>query len=431
MSLVRVNTDHLQNFIAQHEVAALQGQVSQIHKMIHSDTPPDFTGWVDYPNAVTRDELERIEQVARRLKDSSDVVVVVGIGGSYLGARAVIDTLKPQYFGKDPSTPEILYAGHQISSTYMTELLGYLKGKRVSVVVISKSGTTTEPALAFRFLKDFMDNNYAKDEVKTRIVAITDAKRGALRQLADKEGYETFVIPDDIGGRFSAFTPVGLIPMGVAGIDIRKLHQGLVKGFDRFNNENIADNEAYHYAALRMVLHRKGRDVENYVSSEPNMYYLAEWCKQLFAESEGKDAKGILPISMTFSTDLHSLGQYVQDGKNIMFETFIDTGKPVADIQVPSLDGDIDGLNYLVGKTVNEVNRTVMKATALAHVEGGVPVISLEMPRLDEESLAYLMYMFMKTTAMAGYINGVDPFNQPGVEVYKTNVFTLLGKPGY
>ncbi len=431
MSLVRVNTDFLHNFVETHEVTALQEQVASIHKKLHANDAPDFTGWVNYPDTLNTDELNRIQHIAQEMRNNSDVVVIVGIGGSYLGARAVIDTLKPQLFHKDNNAPEILYAGQNISSTYMVELLDYLKGKRVSIIVISKSGTTTEPALAFRFLKNFMDNSFSPEEVKTRIVAITDAKRGALRKLADKQGYQTFIIPDDIGGRFSAFTPVGLLPMAIAGININKLTQGLTKAHKHLNNHNIQQNEAYHYAVLRLILHRKGRDVENYVSAEPNLHYLTEWCKQLFAESEGKDAKGILPIAMTFSTDLHSLGQYVQDGKNIMFETFINTGKPTADIPVPTLDGDIDGLNYLVGKTVNEVNQTVMHATALAHVEGNVPVISLEMDNLDEETLAYLMYMFMKTTAMAGYLNGVDPFNQPGVEIYKTNVFKLLGKPGY
>ncbi len=431
MSLVRVNTAFLHNFMATHEVTALQEQVTSIHQMLHSTDAPDFTGWVDYPNTLNTESLHRIQYVAQEMRNNSDIVVVVGIGGSYLGARAVIDTLKPQLFQKDNNAPEILYAGLNISSTYMVELLNYLEGKRVSIIVISKSGTTTEPALAFRFLKNFMDKSFSPDDVKKRIVAITDEKQGALRKLADKQGYQTFIIPDDIGGRFSAFTPVGLLPMAIAGIDIHKLTQGLTKAHKHLNNHNIEQNEAYHYAVLRLILNRKGRDVENYVSSEPNLYYLTEWCKQLFAESEGKDNKGILPIAMTFSTDLHSLGQYVQDGKNIMFETFINTGKPTADIPVPTLDGDIDGLNYLVGKTVNEVNQTVMHATALAHVEGNVPVISLEMDNLDEESLAYLMYMFMKTTAMAGYLNGVDPFNQPGVEIYKTNVFKLLGKPGY
>ena len=437
MKKINFNYNKALDFFAKEEVDVLQPYVDVAHDMLHNKTGlgNDFLGWVDLPNNYDKEEFARIKKAAEKIKSDSDVLVVIGIGGSYLGARAAIECLGHSFrnnLTKDErKTPEIYFAGNNISSTYLIDLLDVIKDKEVSLNVISKSGTTTEPAIAFRVLKEFLENKYGKDEAAKRIYATTDAKKGALKQVSDEEGYETFVIPDDVGGRFSVLTPVGLLPIAVAGIDIDAIMTGANDARVDFNNSNLEENDCYQYAVVRNILHKKGKDIELLVNYEPSLHYLSEWWKQLYGESEGKDQKGLFPASVDFSTDLHSMGQYVQDGKRILFETVLNVEKPRRVLNLKEEANDLDGLNYLSGKTLDFVNEKAFQGTLLAHTDGQVPNLLINIPTLDEYNFGYLVYFFEKACGISGYLLGVNPFNQPGVEAYKKNMFALLGKPGF
>ena len=437
MKKINFNYNKALDFFAKEEVDVLQPYVDVAHDMLHNKTGlgNDFLGWVDLPNNYDKEEFARIKKAAEKIKSDSDVLVVIGIGGSYLGARAAIECLGHSFrnnLTKDErKTPEIYFAGNNISSTYLMDLLDVIKDKDVSINVISKSGTTTEPAIAFRVLKEFLENKYGKEEAAKRIYATTDAKKGALKQVSDEEGYETFVIPDDVGGRFSVLTPVGLLPIAVAGIDIDAIMTGANDARVDFSNSNLDENDCYQYAVVRNILHRKGKDIELLVNYEPNLHYVSEWWKQLYGESEGKDQKGLFPASVDFSTDLHSMGQYVQDGKRILFETVLNVEKPRRVLNLKEEANDLDGLNYLSGKTLDFVNEKAFQGTLLAHTDGQVPNLLINIPTLDEYNFGYLVYFFEKACGISGYLLGVNPFNQPGVEAYKKNMFALLGKPGF
>ncbi|HOO04965.1 MAG: glucose-6-phosphate isomerase [Ruminococcus sp.] len=432
MSL-KLNTKYLADFINADEMAGIKSQVEAAAASLHSKSGlgNDFLGWVELPTAYDKDEFARIKAAAERIKKNSDILIVIGIGGSYLGARAAIELLKsPLYNNMAKDTPDIYYVGNSINPTYLNEIIKLCEGKDFSVNVISKSGTTTEPALAFRIFKKMVEDKYGKEEAKNRIFATTDKARGTLKSLSDTEGYETFVIPDDVGGRFSVLTAVGLLPIAVAGCDI----DALMKGAAKAQAELCADfdnNDCYKYAALRNILYRKGKSVEMLVSYDPSFVMMSEWYKQLFGESEGKDNKGIFPASVTFSTDLHSMGQYIQDGARIMFETVVDIKTPKTDLFLEPDAENLDGLNFLTNQNMSVVNRKAFEGTVLAHTEGGVPNIILELEDTTEESVGYMIYFFEKACAISGYVLGVNPFNQPGVESYKSNMFALLGKPGY
>ncbi|MBP3250506.1 MAG: glucose-6-phosphate isomerase [Ruminococcus sp.] len=432
MSL-KLNTKYLADFINADEMAGIKSQVEAAASSLHSKSGlgNDFLGWVELPTAYDKDEFARIKAAAERIKKNSDILIVIGIGGSYLGARAAIELLKsPLYNNMAKDTPDIYYVGNSINPTYLNEIIKLCEGKDFSVNVISKSGTTTEPALAFRIFKKMVEDKYGKEEAKNRIFATTDKARGTLKSLSDTEGYETFVIPDDVGGRFSVLTAVGLLPIAVAGCDI----DALMKGAAKAQAELCADfdnNDCYKYAALRNILYRKGKSVEMLVSYDPSFVMMSEWYKQLFGESEGKDNKGIFPASVTFSTDLHSMGQYIQDGARIMFETVVDIKTPKTDLFLEPDAENLDGLNFLTNQNMSVVNRKAFEGTVLAHTEGGVPNIILELEDTTEESVGYMIYFFEKACAISGYVLGVNPFNQPGVESYKSNMFALLGKPGY
>ena len=437
MKKINFNYNKALDFFAKEEVDVLQPYVDVAHDMLHNKTGlgNDFLGWVDLPNNYDKEEFARIKKAAEKIKSDSDVLVVIGIGGSYLGARAAIECLGHSFrnnLTKDErKTPEIYFAGNNISSTYLMDLLDIIKDKDVSLNVISKSGTTTEPAIAFRVLKEFLENKYGKEEAAKRIYATTDAKKGALKQVSDEEGYETFVIPDDVGGRFSVLPPVGLLPIAVAGIDIDAIMTGANDARVDFSNSNLDENDCYQYAVVRNILHRKGKDIELLVNYEPNLHYVSEWWKQLYGESEGKDQKGLFPASVDFSTDLHSMGQYVQDGKRILFETVLNVEKPRRVLNLKEEANDLDGLNYLSGKTLDFVNEKAFQGTLLAHTDGQVPNLLINIPTLDEYNFGYLVYFFEKACGISGYLLGVNPFNQPGVEAYKKNMFALLGKPGF
>lgn len=404
-------------------------KVKVIHESLHNKTclGNDYTGWVDWPNNYDKQEYEHLKEVANRVKGKAQVLLVCGIGGSYLGARAALEFLQGLYPNRDS---EIIFIGNTFSSTYLSQVLEHIKGKSVVMNVISKSGTTTETSLAFRIFKEYMEKEYGKEECKTRIIATTDKARGALKALAGQEGYETFVIPDDIGGRFSVITPVGLLPLAIMGVDIDSFMLGLKKAYVDFGKADLKDNLAYQYAVARRMLQEKGYNVEMLVSYELQMVQFGEWWKQLFGESEGKDGLGILPDSACFSTDLHSLGQFVQEGKKILFETLLLVNQPQKDLIFPSDAQDLDHMNYLAGKNVSWVNKMAMQGTLQAHEDTGhVPNLIITIDAMDEMNLAYLMYFFFKAIAMTTLLNGSNPFNQPGVEVYKKNMFKLLGKP--
>ncbi|UXR72152.1 MULTISPECIES: glucose-6-phosphate isomerase [unclassified Staphylococcus] len=419
-------------FFGQHELDQQQDQVKLIHRTIHEGTGAgnDFLGWVDLPVNYDKEEFDRILKAAEAIKSHSDVLVVIGIGGSYLGARSAIEMLTPT-FKKNHDVPEIIFAGHHLSSSYTQELIEYLDGKDFSVNVISKSGTTTEPAVAFRLFKQLLEEKYGKEEAVKRIFATTDKAKGALKQLATNEGYESFVVPDDVGGRFSVLTAVGLLPIAVAGIDIAAMMAGAAKAREELSSDDLTQNIAYQYASIRNILYSKGYTTEMLINYEPSLQYFNEWWKQLFGESEGKDLKGIYPSSANFTTDLHSLGQYVQEGRRFLFETVLKVESPKYDITIEEDADDLDGLNYLAGKTVDEVNTKAFEGTLLAHTDGGVPNLVVTLPKLDAETYSYLVYFFELSVAMSGYQLGVNPFNQPGVEAYKQNMFALLGKPGF
>lgn len=408
-------------------VKAYQDQVRAIDEALQNGTCKgnDFIGWLNWANNYDKEEFSRIKEVAAKVRENTEVFVVCGIGGSYLGARAAIEMMNGLYGDKKP---EIIYMGNTFSSTYISQVMNYIKDKEVTVNVISKSGTTTETALAFRILKQFMEEKYGED-AKNRIIATTDKARGTLKALADKEGYETFVIPDDIGGRFSVITPVGLLPIAVAGIDIDALMKGLHDGMGEYGDADLEKNAAYRYAVARRILQNQGYDVELLVNYEPQMQMVAEWWKQLFGESEGKDGKGILPDSVCFSTDLHSLGQFVQEGKKVLFETNLYVETPMIDLTFPNDEANEDGMNYLAGKSVDWANKMAAKGTLQAHEEtGGVPNILLTMPGMTSYDFGNMCMFFFKAIAMTTLMNDSNPFNQPGVEVYKKNMFKLLGK---
>ena len=417
-------------FAGSFDVAPYQEIVTKIHRMIHDKTGAgnDFLGWVDWALNYDEEEFARMIDVAERLKDKTDVVVVCGIGGSYLGARAAIEMIKGLY----PSTgPEIIFAGNTFSGTYMKQVMDYIKDKRTVVNVISKSGTTTETALAFRILRAHMEEKYGKEGARERILCTTDKARGVLKELADREGYETFVIPDDIGGRYSGLTAVGLLPMALAGINIREVMKGFLKANHDLNTDDLKVNDAYRYAVERRILQARGYDVEMYVSYEMQMRSYMEWLKQLFGESEGKEGKGILPDSVIFSTDLHSLGQFIQEGKKVLFETVIEVKDPGCAMVVPEDAENSDGMNYLSGKKLDWVNAQAMEGTLKAHYEtGNVPNLIITIPDMKAETFGYMCYWFFVACAMTCYMLDINPFNQPGVEVYKKNMFKLLGKPG-
>ena len=409
------------------DVKAYQDQVRAIDEALQNGTCKgnDFIGWLNWANNYDKEEFSRIKEVAAKVRENTEVFVVCGIGGSYLGARAAIEMMNGLYGDKKL---EIIYMGNTFSSTYISQVMNHIKDKEVTVNVISKSGTTTETALAFRILKQFMEEKYGED-AKNRIIATTDKARGTLKALADKEGYETFVIPDDIGGRFSVITPVGLLPIAVAGIDIDALMKGLHDGMGEYGDADLEKNPAYRYAVARRILQNQGYDVELLVNYEPQMQMVAEWWKQLFGESEGKDGKGILPDSVCFSTDLHSLGQFVQEGKKVLFETNLYVDTPMIDLTFPNDEANEDGMNYLAGKSVDWANKMAAKGTLQAHEEtGGVPNILLTMPGMTSYDFGNMCMFFFKAIAMTTLMNDSNPFNQPGVEVYKKNMFKLLGK---
>ncbi|UOY90944.1 glucose-6-phosphate isomerase [Ectobacillus sp. JY-23] len=424
-------------FISEHELTYLRDAVKVSHHAIHEKTGAgnDFLGWVDLPTAYDREEFVRIQKSAAKIQRDSDILLVVGIGGSYLGARAAIEMLNHSFYNmlakEDRKAPQIIFVGQNISSTYMRDLMDVLEGKDFSINVISKSGTTTEPAIAFRIFRKMLEEKYGKEEAKHRIYATTDRARGALKTLADEEGYETFVIPDDVGGRFSVLTAVGLLPIAASGLNIEEMMNGAAQASEDFSASELEDNAAYQYAAVRNALYNKGKTIEMLINYEPALQYFAEWWKQLFGESEGKDQKGIYPSSANFSTDLHSLGQYVQEGRRDLFETVINVEAPRHALELQEEQSDLDGLNYLAGQTVDFVNKKAFEGTLLAHTDGGVPNLIVTVPRLDEYTFGYLVYFFEKACAMSGYLLGVNPFDQPGVEAYKKNMFALLGKPGF
>ena len=424
-------------YLAMTEIDYMEDMVKSAHDKLHNGTGAgnDFLGWIDLPVNYDKDEFARIKKSAEKIKSDSDVLIVIGIGGSYLGARAAIEMLTNNFHNALDSdkrkSPKIFYVGNNISSTYMTELLQAIEGKDVSLNIISKSGTTTEPAIAFRILRTYVEKKYGVEEARKRIYATTDKAKGALKTLADAEGYESFVVPDDIGGRFSVLTAVGLLPIAAAGIDIDAMMKGAADAREVYSNPSLKENEAYKYAAVRNALYNKGKVIEVLVNYEPSLHYFNEWWKQLFGESEGKDNKGLFPAAVDFSTDLHSMGQYVQEGRRTLFETVISVEKAKYEINIEAAENDMDGLNFLAGKTMDFVNRKAFEGTILAHNDGGVPNMVLNVPELSPYYFGYMVYFFEKACGISGYILGVNPFDQPGVEAYKKNMFALLGKPGY
>lgn len=432
-----IKIDYRKSSVGPQEVANFQGLVNAAADMLHNKTGAgnDFTGWVELPVNLDQNELKRIKAAADKIKNDSDLLIVVGIGGSYLGARATIEALSHSFGSLLPKeaqkNPLVLYAGNNISGKYLKELFDLFDTKELSVNVISKSGTTTEPAIAFRAIKKYMENRYGKDGAKSRIYATTDKAKGALKTLADAEGYETFVIPDDVGGRYSVLTPVGLLPIAVAGVDIDEILRGAKDAVKLYSEPKLEENPCYTYAAVRNALYNKGKQTELLVNYEPSMHYFAEWWKQLYGESEGKDNKGILPAAVDFSTDLHSMGQYIQEGLRTIFETVINIKSTGVDLAIENDADNLDGLNFLTGKNLSEVNQKAFEGTLLAHVSGGTPNVVIEVPELSPYYFGQLIYFFEKACGISGYLLGVNPFDQPGVEAYKKNMFALLGKPGF
>jgi len=428
---------NLGNVFAGHELEYKAEVVKELHKQLHMGNGAgcDYLGWISLPSNYDKAEFSRIQQAASKIQSDSDVLLVIGIGGSYLGARAAIEALSNHFYnlqdGKDRKGPQIIFVGHHLSSAYMNDLIKYLEGKTFSINVISKSGTTTEPAIAFRIFKKLLISKVGKEEANKRIFATTDKSKGALKTLSDEEGYETFVVPDDVGGRFSVLTAVGLLPIAAAGIDIEVMMKGAQDAATEYSNPNLSENAAYQYAVIRNALYNKGKTTEILVNYEPSLMFFNEWWKQLFGESEGKDGKGIFPASVCFSTDLHSMGQYIQEGRRDLFETVINIETPKSDITLEAEATDLDGLNYLAGETVDFVNKKAFLGTLLAHTDGGTPNMIINLSELSAHSFGYLVYFFEKACAMTCYLLGVNPFDQPGVEAYKKNMFALLGKPGF
>ncbi|NHN32910.1 glucose-6-phosphate isomerase [Paenibacillus agricola] len=425
------------SFIQQHEVDYLAAPIQLAHDQLHNKTGTgsDYLGWIDLPVDYDKEEFARIQKAAKKIGSDSDVLIVIGIGGSYLGARAAIEMLTHSFYNLLPKdkrkTPEIYFVGNNISSTYVTHLLEMLEGKDLSVNVISKSGTTTEPAIAFRIFRELLEKKYGVEEARKRIYATTDHSKGALKKLATAEGYESFVIPDDVGGRYSVLTAVGLLPIAAAGVDIEAIMRGAADAKAEYSNPKLEENESYQYAAVRNALYRKGKTTEILVNYEPSLHFVSEWWKQLFGESEGKDNKGIFPAAVDFSTDLHSMGQFVQEGNRTLFETVIQVSEAAEQITIGTDANDLDGLNFLSGKTMDFVNKKAFEGTMLAHTDGGVPNLIVTIPDTSAYTFGYLVYFFEKACGISGYLLGVNPFDQPGVEAYKKNMFALLGKPGY
>ena len=424
-------------FFNENELKQIKPYVELANEVLTSKTGAgnDFLGWVDLPETYDKDEFARIKKAAEKIKNDSEVLVVIGIGGSYLGAKAAIEFLSHSFYNNLPKdkrkTPEIYFAGTNMSGVYLQHLIEVVGDRDFSVNVISKSGTTTEPAIAFRVFKKILEEKYGKEEAAKRIYATTDKAKGALKTLATAEGYETFVVPDNVGGRFSVLTAVGLLPIAAAGIDIDDLMAGAKDAMNDFANKNMDENQALQYAAVRNILHRKGKDLELMVNYEPRVHYLAEWWKQLFGESEGKEGKGLYPTSADFSADLHSLGQYIQQGQRLFFETVVSIGKPEVEFVIESDKENLDGLNFIAGKTLDYVNKKATDGVILAHVDGNVPNLGINIPEVTPYHLGYTFYFFEKACGVSGYLLGVNPFDQPGVEAYKKNMFALLGKPGY
>ncbi len=437
MSKVTFDYSKTARFIRAEEVQSMSRIVDAARKeLVEKDgLGNDFLGWIDLPVDYDKEEFDRIKKAAKKIQEDSEVLLVIGIGGSYLGARAAIEFLRHGFYNNVSKevrkTPEIYYVGNSISSSYIQGLVDVIGDRDFSVNMISKSGTTTEPAIAFRVFKEMLEKKYGKKEAAGRIYATTDRAKGALKKVADEEGYETFVVPDDVGGRFSVLTAVGLLPIAVSGADIDKLMEGAASGRELALNQPFESNDALQYAAVRNILHRKGKTVEILANYEPSLHYVSEWWKQLYGESEGKDQKGIFPASVDLTTDLHSMGQFIQDGSRIMFETVLNVEKSRVELTIGKEEVDLDGLNYLAGKTVDFVNKSAMNGTILAHTDGNVPNLMVTIPEQNEFYLGQLFYFFEFACGVSGYVSGVNPFNQPGVESYKKNMFALLGKPGY
>ena len=427
---IKVDLSNAVDFVNNEEMAKIEEEIKIAHSSIHNKTGKgnDFLGWINLPENYSKEEFLRIKMAAKKIRDDSEVLLVIGIGGSYLGSKAAIDMLN-KHFDRE-RVVEIIFVGHHISSTYMMDLIDYIGGKDFSINVISKSGTTTEPAIAFRTFKNILEAKYGKEESSKRIYATTDKAKGALRALADREGYETYTVPDDVGGRYSVLTAVGLLPIATSGVDIDQIMKGALDAMNEYSEPSL-DNEAYKYVAMRNLLYRSGKKIEMLVNYEPSLFFVGEWWKQLYGESEGKDKLGIFPSSASFSTDLHSLGQYIQDGERHLFETVINVKTPRREMTVLSDELDLDGLNYIAGKSVDFVNKKAFQGTLLAHTDGGVPNIILNVPNLSAYSFGYMVYFFEIACGVSGYLLGVNPFNQPGVEDYKKNMFALLEKPGY
>ena len=437
MEKLNFNYQFAKNFFNENELRQIKPYVELANEVLTSKSGAgsDFLGWVDLPENYDKDEFARIKKAAEKIKNDSEVLIVIGIGGSYLGAKAAIEFLSHSFYNNLPKdkrkTPEIYFAGTNMSGVYLQHLIEVVGDRDFSVNVISKSGTTTEPAVAFRVFKKMLEEKYGKEEAAKRIYATTDKEKGALKTLATAEGYETFVVPDNVGGRFSVLTAVGLLPIAAAGINIDELMAGAKDAMNDFANKNMDENQALQYAAVRNILHRKGKDLELMVNYEPRVHYLAEWWKQLFGESEGKDGKGLYPTSADFSADLHSLGQYIQEGKRLFFETVVSIGKPEVEFVIESDKDNLDGLNFIAGKTLDYVNKKATDGVILAHIDGNVPNLGVNIPEATPYHLGYTFYFFEKACGVSGYLLGVNPFDQPGVEAYKKNMFALLGKPGY
>lgn len=435
MDNIKVNFDNVD--VTEKNIMKYAEEVEKIHDELHkkANDPKEFLGWMELPTNYDKKEFEKIKKSAKKIQDNSDVLVVIGIGGSYLGARAVIEALTHTFYAYLPKeqrkTPQILYVGNNLNPNYINDIIDLIGDRDFSINVISKSGTTTEPAIAFRIFREILENKYGLKEAQKRIFVTTDKKKGALKQLADTEKYTTFVIPDNIGGRYSVLTAVGLLPIAVAGIDITKLMNGARFAQEKYVDKSLKYNDCYKYAVIRNLLYKNSKNIEILVSYEPKLHYMIEWWKQLFAESEGKDGKGIFPTGAEFTTDLHSIGQYIQEGRRNLFETVINIEKSKNDIEIKEDADNLDGLNYIAGKKLDYVNKKAMEGTISAHVDGGVPNIVINMSELNEETLGHLIYFFELAVAMSGNLIGVNPFNQPGVEKYKTNMFKLLKKPGY
>ncbi|SDY43780.1 glucose-6-phosphate isomerase [Tindallia californiensis] len=436
MKIIDFDISQSASLITDDSIQKLQPHINLAHQLLHEKTGPgkEYLGWLELPSKINKEEIERIKEAALAIREQSDVLVVIGIGGSYLGARAVLELLQPsRLFGTQKGRAkelQVVFAGHQMDADYLYHLKHWLKGKEFSINVISKSGTTTEPAIAFRIFRQLLEERYGDIESRKRIYVTTDARKGALKNLADEKGYQSFIIPDDVGGRYSVFTPVGTLPIAAAGIDIDELLCGAAKAEKSLETPCLKSNAAYRYAAYRSFLYQQGKSIEILASFDSQYHYLCEWWKQLFGESEGKEKKGIFPTSLQYTTDLHSMGQYVQDGRRIVFETVIKTEESKESVLVPDTGDNNDGLEYLKNKELGMINNKALEGTIMAHIDGGVPVGILSVPEKSAFWIGYLMYFFQKSCAISGYMLGVNPFDQPGVEDYKRNMFSLLGKPG-